>query len=114
MERLARIVLALSRKTQHQPGFFVPSFWDKTRDKTLFILSPKMAETLVIFDRPKEPRDRIPSPSSGESGANLPFESVPHEAGVPAKASEGNPRTPYQQRAPIKPKSPGFMALPSM
>jgi hypothetical protein len=41
---------------------FVPSFWDKTWDKTPFVRSPKMAENLVFFDRSKEPRDRIRLP----------------------------------------------------
>jgi hypothetical protein len=44
----------------------VPSFWDKTWDKTRFVPSPKMAETMVFFDMTKEPRDRM-SPSSEES-----------------------------------------------
>jgi hypothetical protein len=33
-----------------------PSLWDKTRDKTPFVLSPMMAEFLAFFDAPREPR----------------------------------------------------------
>jgi hypothetical protein len=60
MERLPRIVLALPpQNSAPAGGFFVPSFWDKTWDKTLLFPHQKMAENLVFFDRLKEPRDQI-------------------------------------------------------
>jgi hypothetical protein len=74
-------------------GFFVPSFGDKTGDKTPFFPSPRMAESIAVLDAPREPKDgfELPVPramqerlkaTSGESDANLTFGGA-HEAGLP-------------------------------
>jgi hypothetical protein len=39
------------------PSLFVPSFGDKTWDKTPFVRSPIMAEILAFSDAPREPGD---------------------------------------------------------
>ena len=64
MERLSRIVLVLPSKLRTIRGFFVPSFWDKTWDKTLFSLAKKWLKTWCISIGRKEPRDRILLPPS--------------------------------------------------
>jgi hypothetical protein len=44
-------------KTSHHPLSSVLRFWDKTWDKTPFVPSPKMVESLAFLDAPKEPGD---------------------------------------------------------
>jgi hypothetical protein len=39
-----------------------PSPWDKTRDKTHFVPSPKMAESLAFLEVPRKPTDGFELP----------------------------------------------------
>jgi hypothetical protein len=78
-------------------GVFVPSFWDKTWDKTPFVSSPKMAENLVFFDRPKEPRDRIQLPPAASLVRNTGFDTVAVAQKMAGGTMSSNPASSSRQ-----------------